>query len=112
MMICLLIAGAAGQPQQRAGALFCNQLCSFLCTACSPSLTLTAIWLLTHTLQELLASHSNVLVPHSATALIRLWDVHWGQYQQKLLAAREHKREQAVRRRMQALGLQCRDGEE
>jgi hypothetical protein len=53
-----------------------------------------------------------VLVPHSAAALIRVWDVRWGQYQQKLLAARERKREQAVRRRMQALGLQCRDDEE
>jgi hypothetical protein len=57
-------------------------------------------------LQELLAARSSVLVPHSATALIRLWDLRWGQYQQRLMAARERKREQAVRRRMQALGLE------
>jgi hypothetical protein len=63
-------------------------------------------------LQELLSSRAAVLVPHSAAALIRMWDVRWGQYQQKLLAARERKREQAVRRRMQALGLQCRDNED
>jgi hypothetical protein len=50
-------------------------------------------------LQELLAGRSTVLVPYSAAALIRMWDVRWGQYQQKLLAARERKREQAVRRR-------------
>jgi hypothetical protein len=60
----------------------------------------------------LLASRATVLVPHCAAALIRVWDVRWGQYQQKLAAARERKREQALRRRMQALGLQCSRDEE
>ncbi|KAF6254067.1 DHHC palmitoyltransferase-domain-containing protein [Scenedesmus sp. NREL 46B-D3] len=57
--------------------------------------------------QELLSGGSAVLVPHSAAALIRVWDVRWGRHQQRLLASREAKREQAVRRRMRALGLEC-----
>ncbi|WIA14229.1 hypothetical protein OEZ85_002767 [Tetradesmus obliquus] len=61
--------------------------------------------------QELLACRSNVVVPHSATSLIRLWDVRWGRYQAKLAAARERKREQALLRRMQALGLDSREGQ-
>lgn len=55
--------------------------------------------------QELLSYGRTVLTAHSASALIRWWDLYWAKYQQKLMAAREQRKELVMRRKMAALGL-------
>lgn len=47
----------------------------------------------------------SVLTPHSATVLVRFWDLRWAKYQQKLTVARDRRRERQLQRQMVALGL-------
>lgn len=55
--------------------------------------------------QEMKRRGLTVLLPRSATVLIRYWDLKWSQYQQHLTTGRQRRRELQMQRRMQALGL-------
>jgi len=56
-------------------------------------------------MQEMHQKGMTVLVPRSATLLVRFWDLKWSQHQQRLATSRTRRKEVQMQRRMRALGL-------